>query len=698
MKLSDVRPNVETSGDMDEKFFSFADEGIIFDILRSKIYSNPILAICREISCNARDAHREVGTPDRPIQIQLPTALEPYYKIKDWGPGISPDRMVNVFIKYTASTKRNDNTQTGGFGLGAKTPLSYADSFTIVTNVDGVQYNYNSFIDPSRVGKLALGSEAPTQEPNGTEIIIPVDPKNFTEFATWTEQACRHWKVKPIIKGGEIHWTKHEPIIEGNNWAITRCHDWNRVAMMVIDGIEYPLPIDTLRKFADAKLIDASRGNFIMYFNVGELSLSATRENIFFDEKTQNLIRARLDGIYHEIKQRANDKIAAFPTLWDANVYYREGLRAGFGDIRFMGKLQWNGIDLHDGHVGTGCTCFHFSKGATRNRKHDPNKLKRSTTQHIAFVEHAALYINDLPLKEPTPRHVRKAFDDDPTLEVVEVLVPNDKVSVQDLETKIHLDKMNPKLLSTITKASARKYTPASSRLLVFKFDSRACNFRQTSYSAMDEDTSDKVLCLLTKENFPNNRQITLSNKNQFDLRSLKYLAEKHPNRSFYGVDASTPADRLEEEFSDLDSLDDFLEEKVTNSGINFVEVKFASTRRSDCDHKMMRYVDKIEPLIKNANSLFLKRLRLHLKVQSLLVGDLHLLDVYESINGAIPEPDIEKFVADNPDFDVEKINAEYEKQYPLLEHLHYYNFEEEVMEPVVHYINIIDQSLEEKS
>ena len=183
MKINDIRPNIETSGELKEQFFSIQDQGMIFDILRNKMYSNPILAICREISCNARDAHRECNIADVPIQIYLPNNLEPFYKIKDFGPGISPDRISNIFIKYTASTKREDNIQTGGFGLGAKTPFAYSDTFTIITNFDGTKYHYVCFIDETKIGKLALLAEEKTDQSNGTEIIIPVKPIDFKLFA-----------------------------------------------------------------------------------------------------------------------------------------------------------------------------------------------------------------------------------------------------------------------------------------------------------------------------------------------------------------------------------------------------------------------------------------------------------------------------------------------------------------------------------
>src|SRR5574337_1297751 len=349
MKLNDIRPNIETSGNLEEQFFSIQDQGMIFDILRNKMYSNPILAICREISCNARDAHREMGKADVPIHIQLPNNLEPFYIIKDFGPGISPDRMANIFIKYTASTKRNDNIQTGGFGLGAKTPFSYSDTFTIKTNYNGKQYNYACFIDETKVGKLVLMSEEDTSEPNSTEIIIPVKPIDFNNFANWTEHATRHWDVKPVITGlSGFKWQSHTKVLEGSGWAIVsnETDRYSRHPKLIIDGIEYPLDLASLRTYADPKLIDAAKGNLHLYFGIGELSLSASREQVYLDKPTQEKIKNRLEEVIKEIKQMVISKIDGFPNLWDANVFYRITLANAFADLSFLGKLMWNNIPL----------------------------------------------------------------------------------------------------------------------------------------------------------------------------------------------------------------------------------------------------------------------------------------------------------------------------------------------------------------
>jgi hypothetical protein len=697
MKLSEVKPYFESSGQMQEHFFSIQDQGMIFEILRSKMYSNPILAICREITSNARDAHREVGKQDVPVEIHLPTGLEPQYRVKDLGPGISPDRMINIFIKYTASTKRDDNTQTGGFGLGAKTPFSYSDTFLVNTIHDKIKYSYSCSIDATRVGKLLLLHQAPTKDPNSTEIVIDVKPIDFNFFKQWTEQACRHWTVKPIITGNRIEWTVINKVIEGEGWAIMHNNDYyNRVAKLVIDGIEYPLELEALRKYADPKLIDSAKGTFIMYFGVGELSLSANREQVYLDKPTQDKIRTRLDEITKEIKKLVDNKIDSFSNLWEANIYYRRELTHAFQNLGFLGTLAWKGNKLSNGYVDLLCGVYSFSKGKYSSRYGtDPNKLTRSIGHSLEFSENTDLYINDLPIKDPTPKHVKKAFEDNPKLTKIHVICPNDKQSEATLNKEISLDKMVPKRLSQITKATGRKYTPAASRLLIFKFDAQAASFRQVSYDNMEEDENKKVICLLTRND--NNSSIWRApllskTKQSLPLNAIRALTERNPKISFYGVDRDTDPKRLEEEFSDFKALDSFIDEKVLNNkSINYVEIKYSQVHNYNVDERILKFSDRLDSLITNKGSQFLARLELHKKIKRLGGDDKGLLEIYEAVKGVIEEKELTSFVKQNPDWDILKVNENYGHKYPLLGALNSYNFSQ-IVDHIGHYVNMVDK------
>ena len=123
MKLKHNNIKIKVSEQFEELSYGIKKEdmGLILEILRSRMYKNPIASICREISSNARDANREVKNSN-PINITFEDSVlfesEICVVFQDEGTGISPDRMADVFVNYGSSTKRNTNQLTGGFGLG----------------------------------------------------------------------------------------------------------------------------------------------------------------------------------------------------------------------------------------------------------------------------------------------------------------------------------------------------------------------------------------------------------------------------------------------------------------------------------------------------------------------------------------------------------------------------------------------------
>jgi len=98
--------------------------------LLSNMYSDGYLAVVREYGCNARDSHVEAGV-DRPIEVSLPTILEPQFKVQDFGVGLSHDEILNVYARYGASTKRDSNAMIGAFGIGAKSAFTVGNAFTV---------------------------------------------------------------------------------------------------------------------------------------------------------------------------------------------------------------------------------------------------------------------------------------------------------------------------------------------------------------------------------------------------------------------------------------------------------------------------------------------------------------------------------------------------------------------------------------
>lgn len=369
MKLAVSDITTETSGTMKEMSFGIGNMGLVLDILRSKLYKNPILAICREICCNARDAHVEVGKKDLPIEVHFPNTFDMHFKVRDFGPGIAPDRMEDIFVNFGSSTKRNTNDQIGGFGIGAKTPLAYSDTFSICTNYEGTQRIYNAYIDETKVGKMALVSEKPTTEPNGTTIKIPVLSKNVREFIDCTLEATQYWPVKPILKGisPAPTYKKIEIIHAGDGWSMLRDDRYNYSnsyysvadysssrSVAVIDGIGYPLDVNSLSKLSDLqrRFLD---NKFLFYFKNGDLSLSASRDSIHYDDNTQKFIVGRINVAIKEVIERINKEIESCNTYIEACDLYAKTIKS-FNLSDKLKECTWRGhkviVDIAAKHIG----------------------------------------------------------------------------------------------------------------------------------------------------------------------------------------------------------------------------------------------------------------------------------------------------------------------------------------------------------
>lgn len=208
MILKDSNIESIVIGSKNSKQFSVSDNKIIFDVLRNKLYTDPVGSICREIASNSRDANRESGRKNEPIEIKILESVDQLglvgdlaISFKDHGPGIDPDRMNDVFLIYGESTKTKTNTQTGGFGLGAKTPFAYSDTFSISTvcEKNGVRtkYFYVAAIDKEEKGTMHLFRVVETKDETGTEITVPIRREDRSNFESKCVFYTKYWDVVP---------------------------------------------------------------------------------------------------------------------------------------------------------------------------------------------------------------------------------------------------------------------------------------------------------------------------------------------------------------------------------------------------------------------------------------------------------------------------------------------------------------------
>ena len=322
MKIKTEVKGFESFGEIESKNFSVdTEDTMIIRLLRDKMYSNKIAAVSREIASNSRDANRENGIPFTPITIKLEKTEETMLSdseftisFKDNGIGISPERMENIFLKYGSSTKRDSNNYTGGFGIGAKTPFAYTDTFFINTVVEenGTKnkYYYQASItsDGTReVSKMITLDVEETDEKTGTEIIVPILEKDVEDFKKEIIFCTRFWSVMPNFVGFGKQ-TEPEIVYHTDEFMIVsdKIFGTHSKYIALIDEIPYVLDNDTLTNL-NSKIVEDEKKfkiqkeflKYVYIFKTGEISVSGSREEVEYIDSNIEMFK-KTNSIIHE--------------------------------------------------------------------------------------------------------------------------------------------------------------------------------------------------------------------------------------------------------------------------------------------------------------------------------------------------------------------------------------------------------------
>jgi hypothetical protein len=433
---------------------------MILNVLSSTLYSDKISAVWREYGCNGVDANIEVGKADVPIKIVLPTTVSPTAIIRDYGTGISKEDMLGRFLWMGESTKRNSNAVTGMLGIGRMSGLAYGDSFLVVSYTNGTKITYNIYRDQG-VPAMAVMHEDKTDEPDGLEIKVPVRREDINTFAQRAEKTFRYFKVRPEVKGGTIDWKSSEPKFKGNGWAITGTGE----SVAVMGNVGYA--IDRYSLSVGGSLEEILAQGAILYFDIGELEITANREGLQYKGKTIPAIKEKLKILSDELAATITQTIASASSYWDAKKAFGVAFEHG-GSNQFYGsglsnivsnKVTWNGIPVKTGR-------FKILNDLGKDGNPDPEigvtlydksnwrrTVKRNPNPEMIFANDKNFLVeNDLPKKGPSPARVKQYFTDHPDVVALAVLTfDTDKAKDRYWKAR-HLDGAPILLLSTFPK------------------------------------------------------------------------------------------------------------------------------------------------------------------------------------------------------------------------------------------------------
>jgi hypothetical protein len=443
--------------------FRIRNSAKAFNILSSGLYANKIKAIIRELSCNAVDSHVAAGNTE-PFEVHLPTAIEPFFSIRDFGTGLNHEQVTNIYTTYFESTKTNSNAFIGALGLGSKSPFSYTDNFTVTAIKDGHKGIYSAFINGDGVPSIALMGEEDTTEPAGVEIKFSVNERNdFYKFEDEARKVYRWFKQQPKFTGRELTIS---PVEYETKDIIPGVHSisMSSRSVAVMGNIAYPIEVPNADKNLEglSKLLECG---LVMEFGIGELDFQASREGLSYIPQTIDAIKNKLQQVNDALTDVLAKEADVIDNAWSRSQFLYGKKRnslwsAAVNDYAtknntplFEPKTQWSSdysIDMRlsdAAKFNIALSGFHIYRGeklaknmkiASKNfgNKHDDGTTKIEEYISFSVIPNVFFIANDTKVGslERAKQHFRANPDKNSSFRYAVLLNKIDKNKEMDLK------------------------------------------------------------------------------------------------------------------------------------------------------------------------------------------------------------------------------------------------------------------------
>lgn len=357
--------------------FTIKADAKAFGVLRDSLYTDKPLAIVRETFTNAYDAHLAVGKKDVPFEVILPSAWEPTFRVRDFGPGMPHEFMMGNYTVAFHSEKDDSNSQVGGFGLGRMSAFSYTDNYSVITYRSGVQRAYSIMINEESVPEVNFLGETPTEEPDGTEVTFPITTSDTKLFAEAMKKVSFGFDVKPEV-AGDFEWPDLELITEGDRFKLYETEYYSSYYSSFLPKGVYArmgcvlYPIDQ-KLIGETLLKDGyynSSKALVLDFPIGSLSVIASREALSYGRKERTIPSVK--HMFNLIRQDLMDDLAK--ALDDCESFQEAFIKApkirssaqafSLGD----NKLTWNGETISN-YYEVGDLNFAVEHGGYRSNR-----------------------------------------------------------------------------------------------------------------------------------------------------------------------------------------------------------------------------------------------------------------------------------------------------------------------------------------
>lgn len=294
----------------------------VFDMLIKGIYNDKPLAAVREPIFNAIDSHVEAGRRDVAIDIHVPTALEPWFSVRDYGMGMSHEVITKLYMNVGESTKRKSNELVGAKGIGSKAPFAFTDMFSVISISNGKRTSYSVHLNKG-IPNVTPTFSVPTVEGNGVEIKFAVDEGQFQKIRVAIKK-CLSFVTSPynindptLMK--EMESEKPRAYIThkapGSGWRLELYPNSTQITKVVMGQQAY--------ECSALKRLGVSCALFV---NIGDCDVNPSRESVVEgdEEKFSELAKTFIKEAEIEIKRQMEEKVKDCKSMAEFRVIVKD--------------------------------------------------------------------------------------------------------------------------------------------------------------------------------------------------------------------------------------------------------------------------------------------------------------------------------------------------------------------------------------
>ena len=364
MKLSTEKKPTIVGGMQETAAFKVEMNAMLFHSIIDGIYADKISSPFRELCTNARDSHIENGNGDEPFDIQLPSAINPIFRVRDYGIGLSHDDVMGLYTTMFASTKRDSNQAVGMIGLGSKSPFAYTSAFTVTSIHEGIETVYSAYIGDEGVPQIAVMASKETNQRNGIEISMPVQQKDIQAFRNAANTVLFGFDPKPRIIN-ESYVAPPAPVVffADKDWTFYQSNVFFTKPMARQGCVLYPIdpaPLGVKVPTPDRYGRSTTTMNdpfwnwpLLLDFEIGELDVATSREALGYTTKTVANLKAKIEAVKQSMAAVLLKEVESCNSYVEAcNIYYKaNSVRGPMQEMwRSLGpSVTWKGTPLKMG-------------------------------------------------------------------------------------------------------------------------------------------------------------------------------------------------------------------------------------------------------------------------------------------------------------------------------------------------------------